>query len=287
MSEFIAYLVSGLAFGCSFALLGSGFVGIHRVTGVVNFAQGALPVVAGFVTYSMLGSGLPHGLAEVAGILVAAGYGLVIGIVAITRRGITPLSSLVITLGMGIMSYAIIIVIWGDQPVSYKMVGGTVDLLGAPIQRQYFVVIGATLLTFVAMSLFFGHTYVGKALSACASNRYAARLMGIRPVAMGLVSFALGGALGGLAGVVITPLQPVAFDADVSLAINGFAAAIFGGMNRINAVLAGGIALGITESLVAGYVHSSYQTEVALALMLGVLIWQARKRPTLTEEVVW
>jgi branched-chain amino acid transport system permease protein len=109
--------------------------------------------------------------------------------------------------------------------------------------------------------------------------------MGIDPVRMGLLAFTLGGALGGLAGVLITPLQPVSFDSDVALAINGFAAAICGGLNRPYAVLVGGVGLGVAESFVAGYIDSSFQTEVALVLMLGVMIWQARKRLTLTEEL--
>lgn len=284
MSAFVSYLISGLAFGCSLALLGSGFVGIHRVTGVVNFAQGTLAVVGGLMAYTTLGWGLPHGLAELAAVVLAALYGLAIGAVAITRPGITPLSSLVITLGMGIFSYAVIIVVWGDQPLSYSMLQGSVTIAGAPIQWQYFLVIGVTIVTFVAMGLFFSHTYVGKALTACASNRYAARLLGINPVAMGLLAFALGGALGGLAGALIAPLQPVSFDSDVTLAIGGFAAAIFGGLQRPYHTLAAGIALGVAESFVAGYINASYQTEVALVAMLAVMIWQARRRLTLTEE---
>lgn len=241
--------------------------------------------MGGLMTYTALSRGLPHGLAEIIALLFATAYGLAIGVIAITKRGITPLSSLVITLGLGIMSYAVVIVFWGDQPLSYEMVRGTVDILGAPIKLQYFVVIGVTICTFIALGFFFGHTYIGKALSACASNAYAARLIGMDPVKMGLLSFALGGTLGGLAGVLITPLQPVSFDADVALAINGFAAAIFGGLNRPYLVLAGGITLGVAESFVAGYIHSSYQTEVALILMLGIMIWQARTRLMLTEEV--
>ncbi|MGH3444597.1 MAG: ABC transporter permease subunit, partial [Nocardioidaceae bacterium] len=127
--------------------------------------------------------------------------------------------------------------------------------------------------------------YLGKALSACASNPYAARLVGIDPIRMGILAFALGGLLGGLAGVLVTPLQPVSFDSDVGLATNGFAAAIFGGLNRPWAAMAGGLVLGVVEAMVAGYVNASYQTEVALALMLAVMIWQARKRTSLTEEV--
>lgn len=285
MSQFVAYVISGLAFGCSFALVASGFVAIHRVTGVVNFAQGTFAVVAGLMASFLLHGLLPHGLSEIIAILLSGVVGLVVGVIAIGKPGTTTLASLVITLGIGILAYAVEIVIWGDQPVSFRMARGSVEIAGAHLPIQYFLVIGVTLLTFIALGMFFGRTYLGKALTACASNPYAARLVGIRPRRMGLLAFALGGLLGGLAGVLVTPLQPVAFDSDVALATNGFAAAIFGGLNRPAMALIGGLVLGVVESLIAGYFDASFQTEVALALMLAVMIWQARKRTALLEEV--
>ncbi|GEL16881.1 branched-chain amino acid ABC transporter permease [Pseudonocardia asaccharolytica] len=284
MSAFLTYLITGLALGCSFALVASGFVAIHRVTGVVNFAQGTFAVVAGLMAGSLLGRGLPHGLAEILAILLAGAVGLVVGVIAIGKRGTPPLASLVITLGLGILAYAVEIIIWGDQPISFQMVPGSVDIAGAPILRQYLVVIAVALVTFAGLGLFFGRSYLGKALTACASNPYAARLAGINVMRMGLLAFALGGLLGGLAGVLVTPLQPVAFDSDVALATNGFAAAIFGGLNRPGLALVGGLVLGVAEAFVAGYLSGSYQTEVALALMLAIMIWRASRRVSVAEE---
>ena len=285
MTAFLSYLVSGLAIGCTYALVASGFVAIHRVTRVVNFAQGAFPVLAGLTVSSMLGRGLPHGVAELIGICVAAAAGLVVGVVAIGKRGTPTLASLVITLGMGILAYALEIVVWGDQPVSYAMLTGSVGIGGARLPHQYFLVIGVTVVTFVALALFFTRTYVGKALSACASNPYAARLFGIDPTRMGLVAFVLGGVLGGLAGVLITPLQPVAFDSDVLLATSGFAAAIFGGLNSAYAALVGGVVLGVLQAFVAGYIDAAYQTEVTLVLIILVMLYQSGRRSALAEEV--
>ena len=95
MTAFVAYLITGLALGCTFALVASGFVAIHRVTGVVNFAQGTFAVVAGLTAGALLTRGLPHGIAEVAAIAVAGLTGLLVGIVAIGKRGTPPLASLV------------------------------------------------------------------------------------------------------------------------------------------------------------------------------------------------
>jgi len=70
----------------------------------------------------------------------------------------------------------------------------------------------------------------------------------------------------------------------VVLATNGFAAAIFGGLMRPGMALVGGLVLGLAESFVAGYINGSYQTGVALILMLVLMVWQARRRLMVTEE---
>jgi len=284
MSAFIAYLIAGLALGCSFALVASGFVVIHRVTRVVNFAQGTVVVVGGLTAASMLSWGLPHPLAEVVAIVGAGLTGLVVGVIAISKRGTPVLASLVITLGLVFLAYALEIMVWGDQPISFQMAPGSVTVVGARVQNQYFVVVAAAVISLGLLQLFFARSYLGKAMTACASNAYAARLAGINVTRMGLLAFALAGLLGGLAGVLLTPLQPVSFDSDVVLATNGFAAAIFGGLMRPGMALVGGLVLGLAESFVAGYINGSYQTGVALILMLVLMVWQARRRLMMTEE---
>lgn len=278
MTLFAEYLAAGISTGCAFALVATGFVVVHRVTGVVNFAQGTFVVLGGLVAYSLLGHGLPHVVAEGLAVAVTGLVGLAVGLVAIGRRGTPVLASLIITLGLAILAYAVEIVIWGDLPVSYDGLKGVVTVAGVSVQGQYLLVVAAAVIAFAALIVFFGWTYPGKALTACFSNPYAARLMGINVTRMGLLSFALGGALGGLAGVLITPLRSVTFDTDVGIAINGFAAAIFGGLVRPGAALAGGLVLGVTEALVAGYYRASYQSGIALAVMLALMVWQARRR---------
>jgi branched-chain amino acid transport system permease protein len=285
VSDFLTYLINGLAVGCGFALIGSGLVAIHRVTRVVNFAQAMFAVVAGLSATSFLSAGLPHVVAEVAAVLIAVAAGLLVGLLAIGRRGTSPLASLIVTLGIGIFAYAVEIIIWGDQPRSFPGLRGSYTIAGATVQKQYLLIIAVTAVTFAAMAWFFGRTYVGKGLTACASNPYAAQVVGIDTRKMGLLAFGLGGALGGVAGVLVTPLQPISFDSDVSLIVNGFAAAVFGGLQRPGAALAGGLLLGVAELMVAGYGQASYQIVVALGLIIALMIWQAARTPALQEEV--
>ena len=279
MNAFLSYVLHGIAVGCGFALLASGLIIIYRVTRVVNLAQGAFAVLAAFTTATLLGAGVPHGVAELLAVLVAAVAGLLTGALAIAKHGTNPQASLIVTLGVGIVGYALEILFWGDQPRSFDGLAGSFELVGVEFPRQYVLNVVATLLVFGALEGFFERTYAGKALSACASNPYAARLVGISVVRMGLYAFVLAGALGGVAGVLLTPLSPLSYDSDVLLFVNGFAAAIIAGLKRPVLALFGGLLLGIAEALVAGYAKASYQSSLALALTLAILIAQAILRP--------
>jgi branched-chain amino acid transport system permease protein len=278
---FLSYVVHGLAMGCGFALLASGLVIIYRVTRVVNLAQGTFAVLGAFMTASLLTTGLPHVAAELMAVCLSAGVGLVTGVIAVAKRGTTPQASLIVTLGLAIFGYALEILIWGDQPRSFTGLSGVVELAGLDLPVQHGLTAVATLVVFAALEVFFEHTDAGKALTACASNPYAAKLVGIGVVRMALVAFALGGALGGVAGVLIVPLAPMSYDSDVSLFVNGFAAAILAGLKRPVLALGGGLALGVTESLVAGYSKASYQSAFALLLTLVILVVQGLRQPSL------
>lgn len=282
MKELVTYLVSGIALGSSFALIGSGFVVVHRVTRVVNFAQGSIAVVGGMLSATLLDGLLPHGLAEPLAVVACGVVGLAVGFLALGRRGTPPLISLIVTLGVSMLISAAIIWLWGQDPVSPPGLDGSATLLGATVERQRLLVVGATVLAFTALALFFSRSYAGKALTASASNPFAARMVGIDVRRMGLLAFALAGMLGGLAGVLVAPTNAVSFYSDLPLALSGFAAAVFGGLVSPLRTLVGGLGLGVAGQLTAGYLNGSYQTEVALLLMLVIMI--ARSSTFVHEE---
>jgi branched-chain amino acid transport system permease protein len=238
-------------------------------------------VVGGFVATSLLGLGLPHGAAEFAATLLAASVGLLTGVIAIGKRGTLPQASLIATLGVSIFGYAAEVLVWGDQPRSFSGLPGAFEFSNLSLPRQYALIAFVTLTVFTGLEVFFECTYWGKALTACASNPYAAELVGIGVLRMGLFAFALGGALGGVAGVLLTPLRPISYDSDVSLLVDGFASAILAGLKRPLLALAGGLTLGVTEAMVAGYAKASYQTLIALLLTLAILVAQGLRRQAL------
>ncbi len=282
MKEFLTYVVTGITLGASFALIGSGFVVVHRVTRIVNFAQGSFAIIATMLAASLLRGRLPHGLAEATAVLACGVVGAGVGWVALGRRGTPPLISLIVTLGLSMLASAAIILLWGQNPVSPPGLRGHVTLVGVEVERQRLLVLVITLVAFAALGLFFSRTYLGKALTASASNPYAARLVGIDVRRMGLLAFALAGILGGLAGVLVAPSNALSFSSDLALALSGFAAAVFGGLSSPGRTLVGGLVLGVAGQLTAGYLNGSYQTDVALLLMLLIMI--ARSRTFVAEE---
>jgi branched-chain amino acid transport system permease protein len=277
-------LLSGIAIGCGFALIASGLVMIHCVTRIVNLSQGTCAVIAGLSATTLLQWGWPHGLAEGVAVALAALAGLLTGVVATGPRVRTTQASLLITFAFAVFAYAVEVIVWGDQPRSFPGLPGAIAVADVRVQNQYLLVAAATAVVFTALHWFLEHTYRGKQFRACASNPYAARLVGIDVPRMGLLAFALGGALGGVAGVLLGPLRPISFDSDMPLVVDGFAAAILGGLTRPLFALAGGLTLGVVESMVAGYANASHQTEVALLLMLAILVGQAARKAALDME---
>lgn len=275
MSDLLTYLIAGTAVGASYALVGSGIVVVHRITGVVNFAQGTLAVLGGLLGGTLLRIGLPHGIAEILAILVVGVVGLGVGAIVLARPSMTSLNSLVVTLAISILGYAVIVLIWGDGSYSSQGVKGTANIFGAVVQLQYFVVIGVAALAIAALAIFFSRSYLGKAMTACAVNPFAARMVGINVRNMGLLAFTVAGLLGGIAGVVLTPLREVSYSSDISFALYGFAAAVFGGLNSPVRTVVGGLVLGIVSLLVAGYIDAAYQVVVALLIMIVVMVFQS------------
>jgi branched-chain amino acid transport system permease protein len=96
--------------------------------------------------------------------------------------------------------------------------------------------------------------------------------MGISPGRAAATAFVIAGVVGGAAGGLLAPLASTHYDNGIFLAIKGFAAAIVGGIGSPLGAVVGGLVLGLTESLAAGYVSSVYKDVVSLALLLFVLI---------------
>jgi branched-chain amino acid transport system permease protein len=128
-----------------------------------------------------------------------------------------------------------------------------------------------TVIVVILLHFFFSSTRLGKAMRATSFNPKAAALMGVNVNRMILFSFALSGALGAVAGIIIVPITTLSYDIGVILGLKGFAAAVLGGYGNSIGAIIGGLSLGLLESFGAGLISSTYKDVIAFAILLLVL----------------
>ncbi|HMK37228.1 MAG TPA: branched-chain amino acid ABC transporter permease [Desulfomonilaceae bacterium] len=273
--QFAQFLVSGLTTGSIYALIALGFCITHNSTGIVNFTQVDFISLGGLVMYSCLfGAGVPipaaFCLSVLAVTLVAA---------MVERFAIRPAKSravivlIFITIGVSILMRGVFKLLWGKNQMAVPSFSGEapVVVLNAAILPQSLWIFFITAVVVIFLHVFFNKTQTGKAMRAASFNRRAAALMGINVDRMVLLSFALSGALGAVAGIIIVPITTLSYSIGVMLGLKGFAAAVLGGYgNSVGAVL-GGLTLGVLESLGAGMISSTYKDVIAFTVLLLVL----------------
>ena len=280
MTKFLQLAVVGISTGSAFALVGIGMVLIFRTTNIVNFAQGAFAVIGGLVMVGLVDD--MHGIvAGTLAVLLVALIGALIGVIAVGfRTRTTPLASLIITLGLALLASSLNLLAFGDRPHTYPTIFERAwNIGGVLVQPQFVIVVGVTVLAALLLTLGLQRTIAGQALVACADSRRAAELVGINVRAVAAIAFAVSAALSALGWVLLTPIDPVNYDSDVRIAINGFAAAAFGGLVSIRLALVGGLALGLAEQLIVGYAPGQarqYELAAALVILLILIGWRSR-----------
>ncbi len=280
---FLQTLVVGLSTGSAFALVGISFVLIFRTTGIINFAQGAFAVMGGLFTVGLVDD-LPTWLAATIAVVVVGLIGAVFGFIAMGFRGrTTSLASLIITLGIALLVSSLELLAFGDRPHNYPGISEDAwTVWDVVINPQYALVAGVTIVAALLLTLLLRKTIVGNALVACADQVRAAELVGINVRAVTMIAFAFSAALSALGWVLLTPVTSVNYDSDVGIAVNGFAAAAFGGLVSIRLAYLGGLLLGIAEQLVVVYgdhvTEQARQYELAAALIVILLLigWRSR-----------
>jgi len=276
MSELLQFLFSGLTVGAVYALVALGFTLIFNASHVVNFAQGEFVMLGGMITVFLGYAGVPILLAAPAAVLLTALVGMALYRFAIApARRANVVSLIIITIGASIFLRGVAQLVFDKEFHRLPGFSGEdpIQILGASLLPQSLWVLAGTLAIVAGLFLFLNRTMLGKSVLATSVNRLAAQLVGIDVDAMLLLSFALSAAIGALGGILVTPITLTSFDAGTMLALKGFAAAILGGFgNPVGAVL-GGLIVGLTEALTAGYVSSAYKDAAAFLIILLVLFF--------------
>jgi branched-chain amino acid transport system permease protein len=275
MIDFLQMIVSGIAVGSSYALMGLAMVIIYKTSEVVNFAQGEMALLSIFLTYMILEfHGVPYYVAFPAALLFAVFLGCFLEF-AILRRAKEPN-----VLGMIIITIGIEMILMGF--VSWKF-GADPKTMPFPIGPYESVAIGEVfvssleILTFVTaialmtvLFLFFRYSKLGVAMKATQQNSTAARLMGIKTKRILMITWGISSLVGCTAGLLIAPTTMHPFMMWDPM-LKGFAAAVMGGMTSLPGSVFGAYMIGIIENLFGGYVSIEFKSVVAFFIIVLVL----------------
>jgi len=270
LRDLLELSVSAAASGCIYALVALAYLLMIRPTGVINFAVGEWAMVgafAGFLLLSKFEWPYPLGMAAIVGFMLLVGWMTErIAVRPLVERGAPLLAPILALLGMLVVFREAISLGFGPDP----------HQVPEPVGFEYLklFLIGATLVVFAAVWLFFEKTLWGRAFEAVALNRRAAALMGIDLPRVTAASFAGGAAAAGLAGLLVAPNTSAHYLMGVPLAIQGFTALVIGGVGRVEGALLGGLLVAFAEQLTVRYapLPSGYAQGVPLLLLMLFLL---------------
>lgn len=268
-------LMAGLALGSIYAIIALGFVLIYKATEVVNFAQGAMMMVAAyFSSVLMLTLKLPYLLSFGLTLVFAALLGIFLDRIVFRPLIGYPLFPVVVaTLAIAIIVEGICGMIWGPATITipspfpkdpYNLGGVFV----APV-NLWVIIIGLSLMVFFL--LFFQFTSLGTAMRATAENIQAAYLCGISAKRVFTITWAVSAMVGAIAGMLTVPVIFL-WPGLGNIGLKAFPAAVLGGFGSIPGAIVGGLILGISEVLAGGYLPEGIKDVFAWILMLFILI---------------
>lgn len=275
LSSLLQYLITGLTLGSTYGLTALGFTIIFNTTGVINFAQGEFVMLGGMMSvFFMAVLGLNEPLAVILAVLGATVAGALVERLAIRPvRDCAPINLIIITIGVSILIRGLAMLFWGKDTHVLEPFSGHAPIMfmGAAIMPQALWVLGISLILLAGLKIFFSGTIHGKAMLACSFDAKAASLVGIGVQRMVLLSFMISAFVGAVGGVILAPITMTSYDVGIMLGLKGFAACILGGLGNPFGAAAGGIILGVLESLGAGFVSSAYKDALAFVILLILL----------------
>ena len=265
--------------GAMYALLAIGYTMVYGIIKLINFAHGEIFMCGAFFTWwFMTAASLPLPLSALIGILFATLLGVGVERIAYRPLRNAPRFAVVISvLGMSIFLQNMARIIWGAESQVFDVDFGISPIfIGSVIVpfKKIFILL-TSLVLMIALGLFIKKTYLGKAMRATSADREAAEMMGINVNSVITLTFAIGSAMGAIAGILYAinynSIDPyMGFNAGMK----AFAAAVLGGIGNIYGAMFGGILLGIFEGVGAAYISSMYRDAFAFAVLILVLIFR-------------
>jgi branched-chain amino acid transport system permease protein len=301
----VQQLITGLSNGMIIALIALGYTMVYGIIELINFAHGDLFMLGGFLALTILGAlGVQPELSSTTAIASClVGLFLIVPVfcgalnLLIERFAYRPLRSaprlapLVSAIGVSFILLNLGL-FWGGLPMEVFGHGTTaaspkdfpalipfVNLLGEEsvilFTLRDLLVMLVTVPVLIALTLFVARTRTGTAMRAVAQDPRAAQLMGINADRVVSITFALGGALAGVASVVYALYNnTIHFQMGFRVGIDAFSAAVLGGIGNLPGAVLGGILIGIVRALSDQYVATQWTNAIVFALLIMVLVFR-------------
>jgi branched-chain amino acid transport system permease protein len=278
LSRYLQFLFSGITMGSIYAIMAVSLTIVYRVSKVINFVQGEFFMIGALTMTSLLAlNKFPFLLTIVLAILLVSLVG-----VLTERLVIKPLKEasigviVTMTVGVSLFIKGLAMIIWGKEPfIAPPFLSlAPVAIKGASITPQVLIILMVTLVVVMLLWWFFERTELGLGIRACAENKTGASLIGINPGLMASVAWILGAGLGGLAGVLVTPLLFVDYLVGTVPMLKGFIAIAMGGLSSIGGAILGGILVGLIEAFSVGLISSKFSDVIIFTILILILIFK-------------
>ncbi len=278
MTLFLASVGFGLVTASVLAIASVGFTLQFGVTDVLNLAYGAVMILGAFLAYLLNENGISVWLGLLVSMAACSVVSVLLNSVVYTpfqRRGASPVTMVIVSLGMTLIIEFGVAAVAGGVPVSYAMGNGpTFAAGGLTLTGVQLVIMALAVLAMTGVHALLRYTKLGKAMRATAANRTLARNCGIRTGRVITATWALTGALCGLAGTVFA-IDAGSFNAtstDVFLVLI-LAAVFLGGPGQPYGAMLGALVIGLATEVSAVFIPADYKYVIAFAallIMLGV-----------------
>ncbi len=283
MAQFLEQIMNGLVLGGIYALIAVGYTMVYGIIQLINFAHGEIFMFGAYFAFTLVTFlNVPFWIALPMSMILCAVLGMIIDVIAYRPlRNASRLSALITAIGMSIGLQNLAQLIWkadqrtikSDLLPSFFLSQNAINLPGGaalPFRDLFIILLALALM--VGLNRLIHLTKVGKAMRACAQNKVASNLMGINTNQVILITFAIGSALGAVAGVMVGLREVIEPMMGYYKGVAAFAAAVLGGIGNITGAMLGGILIGLAEALGAGYIDSSYRVAFAYIIMIAVIL---------------
>ena len=275
--EITQTILSGIAIGCIYGLVALGFVLIFKATEIINFAQGEMMVIGAFIALTLINVlHLPYWTALLFATVCLGLFGLILERVVLRSLIGEPVFAIVmLTIGLGyfVRSSVSMVPGWGTDTYGFKtpFTDKVVRYGQLVLSWEQLAIILMTSALILILYAFFRFTRIGVAMRATSQNQLAAVYMGISVNRVFSLTWIISAALGGFAGVLLSPITFVHMNMGF-IGLKAFPAAVLGGFGSIPGAIVGGLIIGVTESLAGVYLPVGWKDVAAYIILILVLI---------------